>query len=83
MWARVPEVERVLYDFHLAWSIVHESETQFRELRYATISRHHAAAGLFSRFKYDNPDATDDEALEFTLNEWRSISNGLGVPLQL
>ncbi|MDB4766630.1 hypothetical protein OAG71_02965 [bacterium] len=83
MWARVDDIERTLGDFHLAWSIVHESEERFRELRSASISRHDASAGLFSRFKYDNPNATDDEALAFTLGEYRTISLALGVPLEV
>ncbi len=81
MYARASDVERVLWDFHWAWAIVHESETEFRDLHRNTLHRHDAASGLYSRFKYDNPDASDDDALTFALDEWRTVSIALGVPL--
>ena len=81
MYALVSNIESTLWDFHWAWAIVHESEAQLRKLRDDTLARHKASTGLFSRFKYDNPNATNDDALAFTLNQWRSISLALGVSL--
>jgi hypothetical protein len=81
MYARHSDVERALANFHWCWAIVHESESQLRELTRELSHRECAPSGLWSRFKYDNPDATDDDALEFALTHWRSISAALGVPL--
>ncbi|QDS91607.1 hypothetical protein FF011L_03370 [Roseimaritima multifibrata] len=82
MYARPDTIESTLWNFHWAWAIVRESEVRFRELRSETLSRHKAPSGLFSRFKHDNPDASDDEALAFTLDQWRAVSTELGVPLE-
>ena len=81
MYSRASNIESTLWDFHWAWAIVHESETQFRKLHNDTLSRNKASSGLFSGFMHDNHDAAEDDALAFTLNEWRSISLALGVPL--
>lgn len=82
MYARSDTIEGTLWNFHWAWAIVHESEDDFHELHRSTLTRHKAPSGLFSRFKFDNPDASDDDALAFTLDQWRAVSAELGVPLE-
>jgi hypothetical protein len=83
MYARVADIERSLWDFHWVWAIVHENETRLHELHITTLTKHKAPSGLFSRYMEDNPDASDDDALAFTLAEWRNISTTIGVPLDL
>ncbi|QDV42165.1 hypothetical protein Enr13x_20080 [Stieleria neptunia] len=77
MFARKHDVERSLWDFHWAWAIVHNLEKQLRDIHSETLREHHAPAGFFSRFRHDNPTASDDDALAFTLDEWRRISRTL------
>ncbi len=82
MYACPDTIECTLSNYHWAWAIVHESEARFRELQQDTLSRHKAPSGLFSRYKHDNPNASDNDALAFILDIWRAVSAELGVPLE-
>ena len=83
MFAHPEHIETTLMNFHWVWSIVHENEKQFRNLHRAKLREFDAAAGLFLRFKHDNPDATDNAAQAFALQHWREISTALDVPLDV
>lgn len=82
MYASPENIETTLWNFHWAWAIVHETEQQFRELHLGKLGEFDAASGLFSRYKFDNPDSTDDAAQAFALKHWREISAALDVPLE-
>ncbi len=82
MWARSECIESTLWNFHLAWAIVHETEKLFRETHSKKLREFDAAAGLVLWFKHNGPDATDKDAQVFALQHWREISVAMNVPLE-
>ncbi|TWU50680.1 hypothetical protein Poly51_39730 [Rubripirellula tenax] len=81
MYARPDNIESTLWNFHWAWAIVYETEQLFRDTHIAKLREFDAASGLVSRFKGDNPDASDDDAQTFAFQHWREISAAMNVPL--
>ena len=81
MYPRPDNIESTLWDFHWAWAIVHECEQHFRDAHIGKLREFDAASGLFSRYKHDHPDSSDDDAQQFALYHWREISVAMNVPL--
>ncbi len=67
MYARPDNIETTLWNFHWAWAIVHETEQFFRDAHLGKLLEFDAASGLFSRYKYDHDNASDDDAQRFAL----------------
>lgn len=81
MYARHPDVERTLMHYHWFWAVTHDCDDEWQSIWSQAYVHEHANAGIWSRFKDNHPDATDDEALGYTLSVWRNLSVALGVPL--
>jgi hypothetical protein len=84
MYGGTPEgVETLLFYYHLLWAEIVDRVDDWRTVYSDQLTAEDAGSRTFSgKYRLDHPEATDRVAIKYATDQWRKISDKLGVPIK-
>ena len=75
-------VDQFLFTYHELWAEIMDCREELKTI-YRRLLRENrcATAGFPKQYSLNNPEASEEEIAQYVVNQWRKISECLGVPI--